>query len=574
MPARRRGRPRTSSWPRRWWRHEGSGQPARSRRAVPRHLDREGPRPGRQAAGRGDAAARPGGRRAGPERAPAARREGHLLLHRGRADGPRERPPAAAPRARRGRGPGPHRPRGPRPGPLGAGARRRRGPPGQTPHPMSGGVRALDVIARKRDGGEIPGDQLRELVLAYAREELPDYQMAAFLMAGYLRGFSRSEAEALTEAMVASGDRLDLGRLSGPTVDKHSTGGVADGTTLVVGPLAAALGMQVIKLSGRGLGHTGGTLDKLESIPGFRVHLGADELLDQVERIGLAVAAQTADLVPADKSIYALRDVTATVGNVALIASSVMSKKLAGGAASILLDVKAGSGAFMRETAAAVELARLCVGIGQDAGRATAALVTDMSQPLGELVGNAVEVREAVEALRGERPGRFLDLCLTLTGHLAALAGTAADPEAGRRDAERALEHGDGLERFRQFVAAQGGDPRVADDLSLLPRAPSTTEVPAPRDGWLGAVDAEAVGRVAAALGAGRQRKDDDIDPAVAVELSAKLGDRVTSGQPIGRILARDEAAARSAADGLLAALRWSDHPTPAPPLVHEVVFG
>ena len=439
---------------------------------------------------------------------------------------------------------------------------------------MSGGVRALDVIARKRDGGEIPGDQLRELVLAYAREELPDYQMAAFLMAGYLRGFSRSEAEALTEAMVASGDRLDLGRLSGPTVDKHSTGGVADGTTLVVGPLAAALGMQVIKLSGRGLGHTGGTLDKLESIPGFRVHLGADELLDQVERIGLAVAAQTADLVPADKSIYALRDVTATVGNVALIASSVMSKKLAGGAASILLDVKAGSGAFMRETAAAVELARLCVEIGQDAGRATAALVTDMSQPLGELVGNAVEVREAVEALRGERPGRFLDLCLTLTGHLAALAGTAADPEAGRRDAQRALESGDGLEKLRELVAAQGGDPRVADDLSILPQAPVETEVPAPRDGWLGAVDAEAVGRVAAALGAGRQRKDDDIDPAVAVELSAKLGDRVTSGQPIGRILARDEAAARSAADGLLAALRWSDHPTPAPPLVHEVVFG
>jgi pyrimidine-nucleoside phosphorylase len=439
---------------------------------------------------------------------------------------------------------------------------------------MSGGARALEVIARKRDGGEIPGDQLRELVLAYAREELPDYQMAAFLMAGYLRGFSRSEAEALTEAMVASGDRLDLGRLSGPTVDKHSTGGVADGTTLVVGPLAAALGLQVIKLSGRGLGHTGGTLDKLESIPGFRVHLGADELLDQVERIGLAVAAQTADLVPADKSIYALRDVTATVGNVALIASSVMSKKLAGGAASILLDVKAGSGAFMRETAAAVELARLCVDIGQDAGRATAALVTDMSQPLGELVGNAVEVREAVEALRGERPGRFLDLCLTLTGHLAALAGTAADPDAGRREAQRALESGDGLEKFREFVAAQGGDPRVADDLSILPQAPVETEVPAPRDGWLAAVDAEAVGRVAAALGAGRQRKDVDIDPAVAVELSAKLGDRVAAGQPIARILARDEPAARAAADGLLAALRWSDHPTPAPPLVHEVIFA
>jgi pyrimidine-nucleoside phosphorylase len=436
------------------------------------------------------------------------------------------------------------------------------------------GVRAVDLIARKRDGEEIPAGQLRDLVLAYAREELPDYQMAAFLMAGYLRGFTRSETEAMTAAMVASGDQLDLSRLSGPTVDKHSTGGVADGTTLVVGPLAAALGMQVIKLSGRGLGHTGGTLDKLESIPGFRVGLGADELLEQVERIGLAVAAQTADLVPADKSIYALRDVTATVGNVSLIASSVMSKKLAGGAASILLDVKSGSGAFMHETAEAVELARLCVEIGNDAGRGTAALVTDMNQPLGEFVGNAVEVREAVEALRGERPGRFLDLCLTLTGHMAALAGTAADPEAGRRDAERTLERGDGLERFQAFVAAQGGDPRVADDLSLLPQAPHTLEVEAPRDGWLAAVDAEAVGRVAAALGAGRHRKEHDIDPAVAVELTAKLGDRVEGGLPIGRILARDEAAARSAADGLLAALHWSDQPVKAPPLVHEVVFA
>jgi pyrimidine-nucleoside phosphorylase len=437
---------------------------------------------------------------------------------------------------------------------------------------MSRSLRAVDVIARKRDGGEILADDLREFVLAYAREELPDYQMSAFLMAGYLRGFSRGETEALTDAMVASGDRLDLSRLRGPTVDKHSTGGVADGTTLVVGPLAAALGMQVIKLSGRGLGHTGGTLDKLESIPGFRVGLGADELLDQVERIGLAVAAQTADLVPADRSIYALRDVTATVGNIALIASSVMSKKLAGGAASILLDVKAGSGAFMHETAEAVELARLCVDLGEAAGRSTAALVTDMNQPLGELVGNAVEVREAVEALRGERPGRFLDLCLTLTGHLAALAGKAADPEAGRRDAEQVLERGDGLERFRDFVAAQGGDPRVADDLSLLPQAPLTHEVEAPRDGWLEAVDAEAVGRVAAALGAGRRRKDDEIDPAVAVELWTKLGDRVEGGQPLGRILARDEESARSAADGLRAALRWSDHPSHAPPLVHQVV--
>src|SRR6266545_3294810 len=454
MPARRRGRSRTASWPRRYWRHEGSGEPARSRRAVPGHLDRQGPRAQggpaarRRGAGRGSAAGRPGA-----ERAPASRREGDLLLHRRGVGGPRERAPAAPQGARHRGRPRPHRPRGARPGAVRAGPRRRRGGRRQAPLP----VNPVDLIARKRDGGEIAAADLRAFVLAYARNQLPDYQMAAFLMAGYLRGFAR-------------------------------------------------------------------------------------------------------------------RDVTATVGNVALIASSVMSKKLAGGASCILLDVKAGSGAFMHELPAAVELARLCVELGTAAGRATAALVTDMDQPLGELVGNAVEVREAVEALRGERPGRFLDLCLTLTGHLAALAGAAADPEEGRRGAERALRSGAGLERFRDFVAAQGGDPRVADDLLILPQAPVVLEVEAPAGGWLAAVDAEAVGRVAAALGAGRQRKDDRIDPAVAVELDAKLGDRVDAGQPIGRILARDEAAARAAADRLLAALRWSDRPGQAPPLVHEVV--
>ncbi|HZD70510.1 MAG TPA: thymidine phosphorylase [Actinomycetes bacterium] len=430
----------------------------------------------------------------------------------------------------------------------------------------------VDLIARKRDGGEVPPAELRAFVLGFAGGEVPDYQMAAFLMAGYLRGFSRAEAEALTGAMVASGRRLDLSRLDGPTVDKHSTGGVADGTTLVVGPLAAALGMKMLKLSGRGLGHTGGTLDKLESIPGFRVERTAQELLDQVERVGLAVAAQSADLVPADKAMYALRDVTATVASTALIASSVMSKKLAGGASCILLDVKAGSGAFMKDSAAAVALARLCVDLGAAAGRRTAALVSDMDQPLGDLVGNAVEVREAVEILRGERHGRILDLCLTLTGQLAALAGVAPEPRAGRERARLALERGDGLERFRDFVAAQGGDPRVADDLSLLPGAPVERGVTAPADGWLAAVDGQAVGRAAAALGAGRQRKDDTVDPAVAVELPVKIGDRVTAGQPIGRILARTGAKAEEAATRLLAALRWSDRPVPAPPLVHQVI--
>ena len=433
-------------------------------------------------------------------------------------------------------------------------------------------MRAVDLIARKRDGGELPSDELRELVLGYARGELPDYQMAAFLMAGYLRGFSQAETEALTDAMLASGERLDLSRLAGPTVDKHSTGGVADGTTLVVGPLAAALGMQVLKLSGRGLGHTGGTLDKLESIPGLRVELSVEELLDQVERVGLAVAAQSAALVPADKAMYALRDVTATVASTALIASSVMSKKLAGGASCILLDVKAGSGAFMKDAGAAAELAHTCVRLGQAAGRRTAALVTDMDQPLGDLVGNAVEVREAVEVLRGERRGRMLDLCLTLTGHLAALAGLAPDPEEGQRRAAKALESGSGLAKLHELVAAQGGDRRVLDDLSLLPQAPVRRDLTAPRAGWLAAVDAEAVGRAAAALGAGRRRKEDRIDAAVAVELTVKLGDRVEAGERIGRILARDRSSAADAARELDAALRFDERPCQPPPLVHQVI--
>jgi pyrimidine-nucleoside phosphorylase len=433
-------------------------------------------------------------------------------------------------------------------------------------------VTPVEVIARKRDGGAVPAADLRAFVLAYARGELPDYQMSAFLMAGYLQGFSREEAGALTEAMVASGRQLDLSRLEGPTVDKHSTGGVADGTTLVVGPLAAALGMKMLKLSGRGLGHTGGTLDKLESIPGFRVERSAEELLDQVERVGLAVAAQSADLVPADKSMYALRDVTGTVANTALIASSVMSKKLAGGASSILLDVKTGSGAFMKNATAAIDLARLCVELGTAAGRRTAAVVSDMGQPLGNLIGSAAEVREAVEILRGERRGRMLDLSLTLTGQLAALAGVVADADAGRGRAREALERGDALERFREFVAAQGGDPRVVDDLSLLPAAPASRDVLAPVDGWLAAVDAEAVGQVTATLGAGRQRLHDDIDPAVAVELPVKIGDRVSAGDTIGRVLARDEEAAKAAAGRVLEALRWSDQSVPAPPLVYRVV--
>ncbi|MGH8921217.1 MAG: thymidine phosphorylase, partial [Actinomycetes bacterium] len=377
-----------------------------------------------------------------------------------------------------------------------------------TPHTTS----VVDIIAAKRDGRGVSAEDLHHLILGYTAGHVPDYQMAAFLMAGYLRGFTHAETAALTEAMLASGDRMDLSALSGPTVDKHSTGGVGDSTTLVVAPLAAELGMQIVKLSGRGLGYTGGTLDKLDAIPGMRTALGADELVDQVERIGLVVCAQTAELVPADRALYSLRDVTATVGNTALIASSIMSKKLAGGADAILLDVKVGSGAFMKTVDEARQLGQLCVGLGDTVGRATRALITDMNQPLADTVGNAVEVREAIEVLRGERSGRLLDLSLCLVGHLAALSGVAPDVGSGTQRAMDALRTGAGFERFRLFVEAQGGDPRVVDDTTLLPTAPIVREVLAPQDASLAGVDAEAVGRASGALGAGRQTKDDVID--------------------------------------------------------------
>jgi pyrimidine-nucleoside phosphorylase len=435
-------------------------------------------------------------------------------------------------------------------------------------------MRAVAVIAAKRDGREIPDTELRAFVQGYVSGQVADYQMAAFLMAGCLNGFSRAEAVALTGAMLDSGERLDLSALAGPTVDKHSTGGVGDATTLVVAPLAAALGMQVVKLSGRGLGHTGGTLDKLDAIPGMRSDLTAAELLAQVDRIGLAVCAQTAELVPADRSMYALRDVTATVDDIALIASSVMSKKLAGGAGAILLDVKTGSGAFMKDLERAHALAELCVALGQEAGRATGALITDMSQPLASAVGNAIEVREAIEVLRGERAGRFADLCVTLAGHMAALAGLAADASAGRARAQSVLASGAGLERFRQFVAAQGGDPAVADAPELLPSAPVVHEVRAGRAGYVAAVDAAAVGQAAAGVGGGRLRKEDEIDLAVGVEFLTEIGAEARDDTLLARIHANDDIAARAAERDVRAALAWSGTPVEPPPLVHAIVGG
>jgi pyrimidine-nucleoside phosphorylase len=428
---------------------------------------------------------------------------------------------------------------------------------------------ARDAVARKRDGGRLSEQEIRTVVLGYAREEVPDYLAAAFLMASFIRGLDDGETVALTRAMVESGATLPLAGVSRPKVDKHSTGGVADGVTLVFAPMAASLGLAVAKLSGRGLGHTGGTLDKLESIPGLRTDLGPEELERQVEEVGCAVAAQTEDLVPADGALYALRDATATVPSIPLIAASVMSKKLAVGTDLILLDVKAGSGAFMKTPDEAGELAGACVGLARGWGRRATAAVTDMSQPLGEAVGNALDVVEAVEVLRGERGGRLAELSVAFAAAAQErLLGVPADE--ARRRAEGALSSGDAAEAFRRMVEAQGGEGRVVDDpRGVLPRAAVVEPVESDRSGFLATVQAEDIGRAAVALGAGRARKGDPIDPSAGIVFPPKVGDRIERGQVIAEIHARDQEAARQAGRRVLEALTVAHQPVEPPPLVH-----
>lgn len=423
------------------------------------------------------------------------------------------------------------------------------------------------LIARKRDRGSLTGDEMRQLIEAYVEHRVDDAQMAAFLMAGVINGFTTEEAVALTDALVASGTQVDLGALAGPTVDKHSTGGVGDVTTLIVAPILAAAGCQVAKLSGRGLGHTGGTLDKLESIPGLFVDLSPATMRQQVDAIGLAVASATADLAPADKRLYALRDVTATVSSQALIAASVMSKKIAGGAQHVLLDVKAGDGAFMPDVASAVELAQLCTSIGDARGRRTGAIVSDMSQPLGDGIGNAIEVAVAVETLRGERHGRLRQLCLVLAARAIELTGV--DRSTAERRATDVLDAGDALDRFGALVAAQGGDQRVVEDpRGVLPKAPIVaTWVPA-RTGIVQRISCRELGELAGELGAGRARAGDDVDPAVGLEIFIRVGDRVDTDTPAGRVHARDEQAAAHALVRLNELVEFASDEAAAPDLV------
>ncbi len=430
-------------------------------------------------------------------------------------------------------------------------------------------MRVADLIEQKRNGGSHDPAELLELILAYARDEVPDYQMAAWCMAVYFNGLTATERDALTDAMVASGETLDLGSALGrKVVDKHSTGGVGDKTSIAVGPIVAASGVPLGKMSGRGLGHTGGTLDKLESIPGFRVELTTDEMIAQLREVGVAIVGQTADLVPADKKLYALRDVTATVDIIPLIASSIMSKKLAAGAQAIVLDVKVGDGAFMKTMKAAQVLASDMIDIGRHAGREVTCLLTDMDQPLGRAVGNALEVQEARDTVRGDGPVDFTELVLAACAHLLAHSDLGIDVDEGRRRAEAAISDGSALDVFERWIRAQGGDP----DPDALERAPVRRAVPAPRDGVVTRLGAHDVGIAALELGAGRRTKDDAIDHAVGVLCFAKRGDTVLAGDDLAEVHARDDAAADRAVDAVLAAYEIGSEAPPERGILLDVM--
>jgi len=422
------------------------------------------------------------------------------------------------------------------------------------------------LIGKKRDGLALTEAEIRHLVAGYTRGEVPDYQMAAWAMAVYLRGMDEDEATALTLAMARSGQTVDFPGLEGTVVDKHSTGGVGDKVSLVLIPLAAAAGLKVAKLSGRGLGHTGGTIDKLESVPGFRTELSVAEMVAQVNRVGMALTASTHDLAPADKQLYALRDVTATVGSLPLIASSIMSKKLAVHSDRIALDVKVGRGALMKSLDEARELARLMVRIGNNAGRATGAFLTAMDQPLGRTVGNALEVREAVETLRGRGPDDLSKLCLSLT---AQLASEERDFDAARKRLARHLADGSALERLRDLIEAQGGDARVIDEPERLPSAHERIEVAAESDGYVRALDALEIGEAAGRLGAGRSVKGEQIDHAVGITLHAKVGDRVARGGALATLHVNARDALGEVADKVRGAYELADAAPEPTPLIH-----
>jgi pyrimidine-nucleoside phosphorylase len=433
----------------------------------------------------------------------------------------------------------------------------------------------VDVIRKKRDAQEHTREEIEQLVSAYTRGEIPDYQVAAWLMAVVLKGMTRAETAALTEAMLRSGEVLDLSSLPGVKVDKHSTGGVGDKTSLVLAPVAAVGGLLVPMISGRGLGHTGGTLDKLEAIPGFNVNLALPDFLRVLRECGCAMIGQTAEIAPADKKLYALRDVTATVESPYLICASIMSKKLAEGIDALVLDVKTGSGAFMKKQEDAAFLAELMVETGQRMGKKVVALLTDMDQPLGRKVGNALEVEECIEVLRGEGPDDLRQLCLELCGWMFLLGGVSASKEEGAKLAAEIISSGRGLEKFREMVRLQGGDARIVDDLGRLPKARHTTEVSSPRDGFVTAIQCEQVGVAGMMLGGGREKKEDSIDPAVGLILHKKVGERVVRGEPLCTIHYNSETRLAAARQLIEAGYQIADQlSAPVHPLVHGLICG
>lgn len=433
-------------------------------------------------------------------------------------------------------------------------------------------MRMVDIIIKKRDNYELTQEEIESFVQGYTNDDIPDYQASALAMAILLNGMSSKETMALTLAMAHSGEVLDLTNVVPIAVDKHSTGGVGDKTSLVVAPAVSACGLPVGKMSGRGLGYSGGTLDKLESIPGFRSNLSTDEFIKQLKSIGIVLTGQSADLAPADGKLYALRDVTGTVQSIPLIASSIMSKKIAAGAKAILLDVKVGLGAFMTDLKDARKLAELMVEIGELVGRKTIAILSDMNQPLGKAVGNSLEVKEALETLRGNGPEDFREHCLVASGYMLALGGLARDEMQGRALTEESLQSGNALLKFRDLVKAQGGDVRYVDEPERFPKAKRIYEVKSPRGGYLAEINARVVGETAVSLGGGRAQKGDPIDYSVGIVVEHKVGDAVKPGDLLFTIHANDEEKLETAVKNMLNALCWSDEAVKSLPLYYGTI--
>ncbi|MED5052094.1 pyrimidine-nucleoside phosphorylase [Anoxybacillus sp. UARK-01] len=433
-------------------------------------------------------------------------------------------------------------------------------------------MRMVDLIAKKRDGQSLTNEEIQFIMNGYTNGDIPDYQMSAWAMAVFFRGMTEEETAALTLAMVHSGETIDLSKIEGIKVDKHSTGGVGDTTTLVLGPLVASVGVPVAKMSGRGLGHTGGTIDKLESVPGFHVEINNDQFIELVNQNKIAVIGQTGNLTPADKKLYALRDVTATVNSIPLIASSIMSKKIAAGADAIVLDVKTGAGAFMKDLEDARALAEAMVEIGKRVGRKTMAIISDMSQPLGYAIGNALEVKEAIDTLKGEGPEDLQELCLVLGSHMVYLAEKAASLEEARAMLEKAMQDGSALNTFKKFLAAQGGDVSVIDDPSKLPQAKYQIELIAQEDGYVTEIVADAVGTAAMLLGAGRATKESSIDLAVGLVLRKKIGDAVHKGESLVTIYSNSEQV-DEVKDMLYENIKITPEPVQAPTLIYDKIL-